>query len=128
VTSLSTPHEVAVTLVEKVTKQIITLCTGTIVVLVTALGYYFEYFRGQPVPWVWTTFGAGVFLLVSIIFGLLVYGALISEAHGSKSMENIDVYSSPVRWFAIFQWGTFAVGIFFLIASLYQISLAVFQN
>jgi hypothetical protein len=119
---LSSPRAYAVDLVEKVTKQIITLYTGTIAILATVLGYYFEYFRGQPVFWIWTTFYASISLLVSIIFGLLVYGALISSVHRSKNMESVDVYASPVRWLA------FAIGIFFLIVSLYQISLATFQN
>jgi len=125
---MSSSRACAVDLVEKVTKQIITLCTGTIVVLATVLGYYFEYFRGQPVSWIWTTLYASISLLVSIIFGLLVYGSLISSVHKSKDMESVDVYASPVRWLAFLQWLTFVIGIFFLIVSLYQISLATFQN
>jgi len=125
---MSTPRAYAVDLVEKVTKQIITLSTGTIVLLATVLGYYFEYFRGQPVSWIWTVLYASVFLFVSIFFGLLVYGALVSSVHGSKDMESVDVYASPIRWLSFLQWVTFAIGIFFLIVSLYQISLATIQN
>lgn len=39
-------------LVEKVTKQIITLSSGIIVILVTVLGYYFEYLHYQPNLWI----------------------------------------------------------------------------
>lgn len=123
---MSSPREHAVDLVEKVTQQIITLCTGTIVVLATVLGYYFEYFRGQPVSWIWTILYASIFLFASIFFGLLVYGALVYSVHVSKNMNDVDVYASPVRWLSFLQWVTFAIGISFLIVCLYQISLATF--
>lgn len=125
---MSSSRAYAIDLVEKVTKQIITLCTGIIVILATVLGYFFEYFRDQPVSWIWTTFYASISLLISIVFGLLVYGSLIRSVHKSKKIEEVNVYESPVRWLAIFQWATFAVGIFFLIVSLYQISLGTFLN
>lgn len=108
-------------LVEKVTKQIITLSSGIIVILITVLGYYFEYLHNQPDSWIWTTFWASISLLLSIIFGLLVYGALIGSVHATKKLQGANVYSSTIRFFAILQWGTFVVAIGLLICSLYQI-------
>jgi len=110
-------------LVEKVTKQIITLSSGIIVILVTVLGYYFEYLDYQPNLWIWTTLGASVSLLFSIILGVFVYGSLISSIHNSKKLQEANVYSSPITKLAILQWFFFIVGVGFLIASLCLILL-----
>lgn len=110
-------------LVEKVTKQLITLSSGIIVILVTVLGYYLEYFHDdQPVSWTWTAFIASICLLLSIIFGIFVYGSLISTVHKGEKLEVIDVYGCTIRSFAFLQWISFISGIGFLIVSLYLIS------
>jgi hypothetical protein len=90
-------------LVEKVTKQIITLSSGIIVILVTVLGYYFEYLDYQPNVWIWTTLGASISLLFSIVLGIFVYGSLISSIHNSKKLQEANVYSSPITKLAILQ-------------------------
>ena len=105
-------------LVEKVTKQIITLSSGMIVILVTVLGYYFEYLDYQPNLWIWTTLGASVSLLFSIVFGIFVYGSLISSIHNSKKLQEANVYSSPITKLAILQWLSFIVGVILLVVSL----------
>lgn len=66
-------------------------------------------------------FLASVFFFVSIIFGLLVYGSLIQSLYDLKELDEVDVYGNSVRCFAVLQWITFAVGIAFLIVTLYQI-------
>ena len=113
--------ELLIDLVEKVTKQIITLCAGIIVVLTTILGYYFEYFSNQSVLWTLTILSASISFLVSIFLGLLVYGTLLNSIHRSKNLEELNIYDSPLRYFAVFQWFTFALGAALLIFSLYQI-------
>lgn len=110
-------------LVEKVTKQIITLSSGIIVILVTVLGYYFEYLDYQPNVWIWTTLGASISLLFSIVLGIFVYGSLISSVHKSEKLEEADVYSRKVTRWAKLQWSCFILGIIFLIASLCLILL-----
>lgn len=113
--------ELQIDLVEKVTKQIITLCAGIIVVLVTILGYYLEYFNNQSVSSAWTILFASISFLLSIISGLFVYGTLINSIYGSKNLEELNIYDSPLRYIAIFQWFTFALGIALLTISLYPI-------
>ena len=116
--------ELQIDLVEKVTSQIITLCSAIILVLVTILGYYFEYFASRSIPLIcmWTIIFASVFFLASIILGFFVYGSLIGSLHCNKKLEDMSVYDNPLRCCAILQWITFIVGITLLIASLYQIS------
>lgn len=114
--------ELQVDLVEKVTKQIITLSSGIIVVLVTILGYYLENFSNQPISWPWTIFYASICFLISIFLGLIVYGSLIGSIHERNKLEDVDIYNTPLKYLAICQWITFAIGILFLIISLYQIS------
>ena len=106
-------------LVEKVTKQIITLSSGIIVILVTVLGYYFEYLHYQPNSWIWITLGASVSLLFSIIFGIFVYGSLIGSIHTTKKLQDVNVYSRNIKIFAVVQWISFIVAIALLIVSLY---------
>ena len=108
-------------LVEKVTKQIITLSSGIIVIVVTVLGYYFEYLHYQPNSWIWTTLGATICLLVSIISGIFVYGSLIGSIHKTKKLQDVNVYSSNIQVFAMLQWITFIIGIGLLIWSLYYL-------
>lgn len=105
-------------LVEKVTKQIITLSSGIIVILVTVLGYYFEYLDYQPNLWIWTTLGASISLLFSIVLGIVVYGSLISSIHESEKLQEADVYSRKITRWAMLQWGCFIVGVLLLIVSL----------
>jgi hypothetical protein len=94
----------AIDLVEKVTKQIITLSSGIIVILVTVMGYYFEYLNYQPNQWIWVTLVAGIFLIFSIVLGIFVYGALISSIHKSEKLQDANVYSETITAFAILQW------------------------
>lgn len=116
--------KVQIDLVDKVTSQIITLSSAIIVVLVTILGYYYEYSPKHSIPYtgMLTIFLSGVFFLGSIFFGLVVYGALISSLD-NKSLSRINMYESPLRYVAILQWLFFAIGIVFLILSLYQVTL-----
>lgn len=117
--------ELQVDLVEKVTKQIITLCSAIIVVLVTILGYYFEYFANRSVSltWIWMILLASGFFLGSIILGLFVYGSLIESLYHSKKLEDVNVFGNSIRCWAILQWITFVVGIALLIATLYLLLL-----
>lgn len=115
--------ELQIDLVEKVTKQIITLCSGIIVILVTVLGYYYEYFGNLLIPWIWTILSASALFLVSIFFGLFVYGALISSIGRSEKLEDLDIYGGSIRYIAVLQWITFAIGLAFLLMSLYQMSV-----
>ena len=108
-------------LVEKVTKQIITLSSGIIVILVTVLGYYFEYLDYQPNLWIWTTLIASISLLFSIVLGIVVYGSLISSIHNSKKLEEADVYGNEITRWAKFQWLSFIAGVILLVVSLYLI-------
>lgn len=105
-------------LVEKVTKQIITLSSGIIVILVTVLGYFFEYVENRPNLWTWTILGAGMSLLFSIFCGIIVYGALISSIHNSKKLEEANVYRKAITRSAMLQWILFSIGILFLIVAL----------
>ena len=111
----------AIDLVEKVTKQIITLSSGIIVILVTVMGYYFEYLNYQPNQWIWVTLVAGIFLIFSIVLGIFVYGALISSIHKSEKLQDANVYSGTITAFAILQWISFIGGVILLIFSLYLI-------
>ena len=117
--------ELQVDLVEKVTKQIITLCSAIIVVLVTILGYYFEYFTNRSVSLtlIWMILLASGFFLGSIILGLVVYGSLIGSLYHSKKLEDVNVFGNPLKSWAILQWITFIAGIALLIATLYLLLL-----
>jgi len=98
-------------LVEKITKQIITLSSGIVVVLMTILGYFLDIFEILPSSLIRIIFVSNLFFWVSIIFGILVYGSLISSIREVKEIDNVDVYSGNIRWLAILQWLTFILGI-----------------
>ena len=106
-------------LIEKVTKQIITLSSGIIVILVTVLGYYFEYLHYQSNSWIWTALGATICLLVSIISGVFVYGSLIGSIHNTEKLQDLNVYSRGIKIFAMLQWSSFIFAIALLTVSLH---------
>jgi len=116
--------QVQINLVDKVTSQIITLSSGIIVVLVSILGYYYEYSPKHLIPYagMLTIFLSGVFFLVSIVAGLIVYGAMISSLE-NKNLSRMSMYELPLRYSAFLQWVFFAAGILTLILSLFQVTL-----
>ena len=110
-------------LVEKITKQIITLSSGIVVVLMTILGYFLDIFDILPSSLIRIIFVSNLFFGLSIISGILVYGSLISSIHEVKEIDKVDVHSGNITLFAILQWVSFILGI----ASLFLV-YGVFPN
>ncbi len=113
VTSMNSDSKtkVEIDLVEKITKQIITLSSGIVVVLITILGYFLDIFEVLPSSLIQIIFVSNLLFWISIIFGILVYGSLISSIHEVKEIKEVDVHGGNIKWFAILQWLTFILGI-----------------
>lgn len=113
VTSMNSDSKtkVEIDLVEKITKQIITLSSGIVVVLITILGYFLDVFEVLPSSLIQIIFVSNLLFWISIIFGILVYGSLISSIHEVKEIKEVDVHGGNIKWFAILQWLTFILGI-----------------
>lgn len=109
--------ETELDLVEKVTKQILTLSSGTIVILVTILGYFFENNTQTAKLWLWPVLISSVFFLLAIICGVFIYGILINKIHSAKELDEVDVYNSTITNCAQWQWICFIAGIICLISS-----------
>lgn len=111
-------------LVEELTKQIITLSTSILVIMATVMGYYFQSLGRIPFPNLSIIVVSATLFLISIFVGILVYGVLISSIHRSRKLEEVNIYSSNLRIFALGQWSSFILGIILLAYSIYQIALS----
>jgi hypothetical protein len=97
-------HKKALDISIEMTKQLITLATAVITITVGIMGLL------KPIP---KAVAPGLVLLmifeiISVIFGILVYGAITAALSKFKGF-NI-VYDNPVRGLALGQWVMFLFG------------------
>jgi len=94
------------------TKQLITLSTGVITVFAAVIGLL----KSVAQVAVWYLALALFLEIVSVIFGLLVQGAMVSHL---TSTSNEDVYEGTVTHLAKLQWLFFVLGLVMLPVSLW---------
>lgn len=99
----------------ELTKQLIALATGIITVMAALLGI----FKSVPAVLVPALASSVYFEVLSVVFGLFVFGAITARLDKTKKFDVAYHYS--VRYLAIAQWIFFAAGLVFLSLSFIQL-------
>ena len=99
----------------ELTKQLIALSTGIITVMAALLGI----FKPVPAALVPSLALSVYFEVLSVVFGLFVFGAITAQLHRAKRFDVVFHWS--VRSWAIAQWIFFAAGLVCLLVSFIQV-------
>ncbi len=94
-------------------KQLITLCSASLVLSSTFVSQIF----GLHIGWIWLLLVSWLLLLGCIVSGILFLGALSAMVESDKT---ISVFNQPARTLALVHFGCFigAFGVFAVFASL----------
>ncbi len=104
--------EKAVDTVIGMTTQLITLGTAVLTVVVGILGLFKSFTKTDLTH---LTYAVGS-MLVSVVFGLFTYGAVIAELDKTGGLR--VAYSGPVRVRSVIQWFFFLLGLGLLLWTL----------
>jgi len=106
------PEKDSVETYKDLTKLLISLATGTIVISTTILGFLKA---ARIVSW-WSLYTSSILLVLSIISGICVFSTLAGSQHAND--YNIDYWLT--RLFAIPQWLSFVFGLIFMIIFVFR--------
>jgi len=106
------PERDSIETYKDLTKLLISLATGTLVLSVTILGFL----EGTKIVTWWSLYASSSFLLLSVSCGILVLSTLAGSQHAN--VYNIDDWRT--RLCAIPQWVSFFLGLIFMMIFIFK--------
>jgi hypothetical protein len=99
------------------TKQLITLSTGTLALTATFIKDILKVDTAKGIPYRYLLFTTWGLMLFSVFCGLLAYGAITGTLEGAdiNPGKRISPFNSNIRIWALAQCAVFYLGILFLI-------------